>query len=62
MARAHLIVNYELVRRVLGHRNLQTTTNFYVGLETASATQRFGELVLRGVANPDSNVRGQRRG
>jgi hypothetical protein len=26
--------NYEFVRRVLGHKNLQTTINFYVGLET----------------------------
>ena len=29
--------NYEYVRRILGHRNLQTTINFYVGLETAQA-------------------------
>ena len=38
--------NYELVRRVLGHRNIQTTINFYVGLETLDATRRFGEMVL----------------
>ena len=37
--------NYEYVRRILGHRNVQTTINFYVGLETAQATQEFGELV-----------------
>lgn len=37
--------NYELVRRVLGHRNIQTTTNFYVGLETSAAARRFGEMV-----------------
>lgn len=37
--------NYELVRRVLGHRNIQTTINFYIGLETLSATQRFADLV-----------------
>lgn len=37
--------NYELVRRVLGHRNIQTTINFYVGLETLAATRRFGEIV-----------------
>jgi len=25
---------YEVVRRLLGHRNIQTTINFYCGLET----------------------------
>ena len=54
--------NYELVRRVLGHKNLQTTTNFYVGLETASATRRFGELVLSGASAHDLNARSRRRG
>ncbi len=38
--------NYELVRRVLGHRNIQTTTAFYVGLEMIAAAQRFGEIVM----------------
>lgn len=38
--------NYELVRRVLGHRNIQTTINFYVGLETLAATRRFGEIIM----------------
>ena len=37
--------NYEYVRRILGHRNIQTTINFYVGLETAQANQEFGQLV-----------------
>jgi hypothetical protein len=31
--------NYELVRRVLGHRNIATTRNFYIGLETLEATR-----------------------
>jgi integrase len=39
--------NYEYVRRILGHRNIQTTINFYVGLETAQATQEFGEIIRR---------------
>jgi integrase len=39
--------NYEHVRRILGHRNLQTTINFYIGLETAQATQEFGEIIRR---------------
>jgi hypothetical protein len=33
------------VRRVLGHKNLQTTIRFYVGLETAQASERFGDIV-----------------
>jgi integrase len=37
--------NYEYVRRILGHRNIQTTSNFYVGLETVQATQEFGEII-----------------
>lgn len=39
--------NYELVRRVLGHHNIQTTVNFYTGLETLAATKRFGELITQ---------------
>jgi integrase len=37
--------NYEWVRRVLGHKTIQTTVNSYIGLETAQATERFGALV-----------------
>jgi len=37
--------NYELVRRVLGHRSITTTRNFYIGLETLEATRLFGEIV-----------------
>jgi integrase len=37
--------NYEFVRRVLGHKNIQTTINFYVGLETTDANRRFGAIV-----------------
>jgi integrase len=37
--------DYELARRVLGHKNLRTTTKFYLGLETAHATERFGDIV-----------------
>ena len=39
--------NYEYVRRILAHRNIQTTIKFYVGLETAQATQEFGEIIRR---------------
>jgi len=41
--------NYEFVRRVLGHKNLQTTINFYVGLETVDAVRKFSTMVLEDV-------------
>ena len=37
--------NYELVRRVLGHRSITTTRDFYIGLESLEATRLFGEMV-----------------
>jgi integrase len=36
---------YELARRLLGHRNIQTTIAFYSGLETAQANMLFGDLL-----------------
>ena len=36
---------YELVRRMLGHRNIQTTVNFYIGLENIQATEIFGNII-----------------
>ena len=36
---------YELVRRLLGHKNIQTTINFYIGLETTQAARIFGNIV-----------------
>lgn len=39
---------YEVVRRLLGHRNIQTTINFYCGLETTQASEGFGN-VIRGL-------------
>ena len=40
---------YELVRRVLGHKNIQTTINFYIGFETTAAAKQYAKLALRGV-------------
>lgn len=37
--------NYELVRRVLGHRNIQTTINSYCGLENVQASEIFSKVV-----------------
>jgi integrase len=36
---------HETLRRLLGHRNGRTTTNFYSGLETIQATEIFGRLI-----------------
>jgi hypothetical protein len=36
---------YELVRQLLGHRNVQTTINSYVGLETIHASEIFSKIV-----------------
>jgi integrase len=38
---------YEMVRRVLGHRSVETTIASYCGLEAPAAAQRFDSLVLR---------------
>jgi hypothetical protein len=37
--------DYETVRRVLGHRSIQTTIEFYCGLQTTQATEQFGNLI-----------------
>jgi hypothetical protein len=42
--------HYEAVRRILGHRNIQTTTKFYCGLETMWPNERFGDIVRQQMA------------
>jgi integrase len=45
---------YETVRRLLGHRNIRTTVNFYCGLETIHATEAFGRIIQQYVkSSPD---------
>jgi integrase len=41
--------NYELVRRVLGHKSIKTTQDFYIGLETLEANRLYGEILRREV-------------
>jgi integrase len=41
--------NYEFVRRVLGHKSLKTTRDFYIGLETLEANRHYGEILRGGV-------------
>jgi integrase len=39
--------SYEVMRRVLGHRSIDTTTAFYTGLETAAAVRHFDATILK---------------
>jgi integrase len=39
--------DYETVRRLLGHRSLRTTVNFYCGLETIQASREFNKIVRK---------------
>jgi integrase len=52
--------NYELVRRVLGHRSITTTHNFYIGLESLEATRQFGEIVT-GLERGEAPVKPSRK-
>ena len=38
---------YELVRQLLGHRNVQTTINAYIGLENIHASEIFGKIIMK---------------
>jgi integrase len=38
---------YELVRQLLGHRNVQTTVNCYIGLENIRASEIFSQIVMK---------------
>jgi integrase len=37
---------YELVRQMLGHKNMKTTTNFYAGIDTLRAGRAHANLVM----------------
>jgi integrase len=38
---------YELVRQLLGHKNLRTTTNNYAGIDTRRAGRAHADLIMR---------------
>ena len=38
---------HEVVRRVLGHKSIDTTTSYYTGLETAAAVRHFDDTILK---------------
>jgi integrase len=42
---------YEIVRQLLGHRNVQTTINSYIGLQNIHASEIFSKLVLQHMGN-----------
>ncbi len=44
---------YETVRRLLGHRNIQTTINFYCGLATTQANEAYGKIIREHVKFDD---------
>jgi integrase len=50
MAKIYLDRNpggHEVVKRVLGHRSIDTTTRYYTGSETAAAIRHFDENILK---------------
>ena len=50
MAKIYLDRNpggHEVIRRVLGHRSINTTTSFYTGFETAAAVRHFDAVILQ---------------
>jgi hypothetical protein len=49
--------DYETVRRLLGHKNIQTTIKFYCGLETIAATEQFGKLIRGHIEFADESDR-----
>lgn len=51
---------YELVRQLLGHRNVQTTIRAYVGLEGIQASEIFGNIIAEEVRK-NSERRTQRK-
>jgi integrase len=38
---------YELVRQLLGHKNMKTTTNFYTGIDTRRAGRAHADLIMK---------------
>ncbi len=48
-AKLHLEANpgeYEIVRRLLGHTDIKTTTSFYTGTEGAAAARHYDRTIL----------------
>jgi hypothetical protein len=53
---------YEVVRQVLRHRSIETTTSFYAGAETRSAGLHYAAVIDRLRKEPDrTSLRGRAR-
>jgi integrase len=53
---------YEVVRQMLGHRQIATTINFYTGLEADAAARQFDRVVLQERQEARLSARAQRFG
>jgi integrase len=51
--------SYEVVRRVLGHRSIDTTIAFYTGLETSAAVRHFDKTILH--LRREKSMKGNKR-
>jgi integrase len=47
---------YELVRQLLGHRNVQTTINAYIGLENIRASEIFSKIVMEHMVDESNEL------
>ena len=51
---------YELVRQMLGHKNMKTTTNFYAGIDTRRAGRAHADLIMKLRESEIGRKRGRR--
>ena len=42
-----ILGGYEVIRRVLGHKKMDTTLRIYTGLETKAAAKHFDKVILQ---------------
>ena len=52
----HYPGQYEPVRQLLGHKDIRTTINFYVGLEEDAAFKRYGAILERLIAEDEAGA------
>ena len=52
---------YELVRQLLGHKNVETTIRAYVGLEGIHASEIFGQLITEEVRKNSKGLDAHRK-
>lgn len=54
--------SYEVIRRVLGHKRMDTTTKYYTGLESGAAARHFDEVIFKSQARAEARVALRPRG